>query len=179
MKKFVLILAAVLTMSMFTACGNKDTAKEEIGTEEVAVEETKEETVDTNEETVDTNDEAVVNTTDEVTAGETAEGAEAEVEAATGVYTIHNTTGEPVSELYVYETGAEEKGENLAGEGLNDTEKVEATYEGTTDTVLTLEFTTESGFQGTFETLYIEEVNINLLAADAMTGATPIQFIAE
>ena len=157
MKKFVLILAAVLTMSMFTACGNKDTAKEEIGTEEVAVEETK-------EETVDTNDEAVVDTTDEVT---------------TGVYTIHNTTGELVSELYVYETGAEEKGENLAGEGLNDTEKVEATYEGTTDTVLTLEFTTESGFQGTFETLYIEEVNINLLAADAMTGATPIQFIAE
>ncbi len=161
MKKFVLILAAVLTMSMFTACGNKDTAKEEIGTEEVAVEETKEEI---KEETVDTNDEAVVDTTDEVT---------------TGVYTIHNTTGELVSELYVYETGAEEKGENLAGEGLNDTEKVEATYEGTTDTVLTLEFTTESGFQGTFETLYIEEVNINLLAADAMTGATPIQFIAE
>ncbi|MDY3109729.1 MAG: cytochrome C [Lachnospiraceae bacterium] len=157
MKKFVLILAAVLTMSMFTACGNKDTAKEEIGTEEVAVEETK-------EETVDTNDEAVVDTTDEVTVG---------------VYTIHNTTGEPVSELYVYETGAEEKGENLAGEGLNDTEKVEATYEGTKDTVLTLEFTTESGFHGTFETLYIEEVNINLLAADAMTGATPIQFIAE
>ena len=161
MKKFVLILAAVLTMSMFTACGNKDTAKEEIGTEEVAVEETKEEI---KEEAVDTNDEAVVDTTDEVT---------------TGVYTIHNTTGELVSELYVYETGAEEKGENLAGEGLNDTEKVEATYEGTTDTVLTLEFTTESGFQGTFETLYIEEVNINLLAADAMTGATPIQFIAE
>ena len=161
MKKFVLILAAVLTMSMFTACGNKDTAKEEIGTEEVAVEETKEEI---KEETVDTNDEAVVDTTDEVT---------------TGVYTIHNTTGELVSELYVYETGAEEKGENLAGEGLNDTEKVEVTYEGTTDTVLTLEFTTESGFQGTFETLYIEEVNINLLAADAMTGATPIQFIAE
>ena len=161
MKKFVLILAAVLTMSMFTACGNKDTAKEEIGTEEVAAEETKEEI---KEETVDTNDEAVVDTTDEVT---------------TGVYTIHNTTGELVSELYVYETGAEEKGENLAGEGLNDTEKVEATYEGTTDTVLTLEFTTESGFQGTFETLYIEEVNINLLAADAMTGATPIQFIAE
>ena len=161
MKKFVLILAAVLTMSMFTACGNKDIAKEEIGTEEVAVEETKEEI---KEETVDTNDEAVVNTTDEVTVG---------------VYTIHNKTGEPVSELYVYETGAEEKGENLAGEGLNDTEKVEATYEGTTDTVLTLEFTTESGFQGTFETLYIEEVNINLIAADAMTGATPIQFIAE
>ena len=161
MKKFVLILAAVLTMSMFTACGNKDTAKEEIGTEEVAVEETKEEI---KEETVDTNDEAVVDTTDEVTPG---------------VYTIHNTTGELVSELYVYETGAEEKGENLAGEGLNDTEKVEATYEGTTDTVLTLEFTTESGFHGTFETLYIEEVNINLLAADAMTGATPIQFIAE
>lgn len=161
MKKFVLILAAVLTMSMFTACGNKDTAKEEIGTEEVAVEETKEEI---KEETVDTNDEAVVDTTDEVTAG---------------LYTIHNTTGELVSELYVYETGAEEKGENLAGEGLNDMEKVEATYEGTTDTVLTLEFTTESGFQGTFETLYIEEVNINLLAADAMTGATPIQFIAE
>ena len=161
MKKFVLILAAVLTMSMFTACGNKDTAKEEIGTEEVAVEETKEEI---KEETVDTTDEAVVDTTDEVTAG---------------LYTIHNTTGELVSELYVYETGAEEKGENLAGEGLNDTEKVEATYEGTTDTILTLEFTTESGFQGIFETLYIEEVNINLLAADAMTGATPIQFIAE
>ena len=55
MKKFVLILAAVLTMSMFTACGNKDTAKEEIGTEEVAVEETKEETAKTDKESKSVN----------------------------------------------------------------------------------------------------------------------------
>jgi hypothetical protein len=41
---------------------------------------------------------------------------------------------------------------------------------------LTLSFKTESGREETFGTLSIEEVNIDLLAADAMTGATPIAF---
>ena len=178
MKKFALILAAVLTMSMFTACGNKDNTKEEMITENTTIDTTDETSGNTTDETaVDITEGAAVDTTDETMVDVTEDSTEAE--AATGAYTVCNTTGEPVTELYLYETGAEEKGENLAGEGLQDTEELEVTYDGTAETVLTLAFSTESGFNGVFENLYIEEVKINLLAADAMTGATPIQFVAE
>ena len=139
MKKLALILVAVLTMSMFTACGSKEAATEAPAETPAAVEET------------------------------------AEAEVATGKYTVYNVTGETVNELYLYETGAD-KGENLAADGLKDTKKVELTYDGTAETTLTLEYTTESGYNAKFETLHIEEANINLLAADAMTGATPIEF---
>ena len=40
----------------------------------------------------------------------------------------------------------------------------------------TLEYTTESGRNASFTTLHFETVPINLLAEDAMTGATPLQF---
>ena len=39
-----------------------------------------------------------------------------------------------------------------------------------------MEFTTKEDGTKTFETLHIENVTINLLAADGMSGATPIQF---
>lgn len=139
MKKLSLILVAVLTMSMFTACGNKETAAEAPAKVE---------------ETTETN---------------------AEAEAATGKYTVYNVTGELVNELYLYETGAD-KGENLAADGLKDTKKMELTYDGTTETVLTLEYTTESGYNAKFETLHIEEAPIALQVVDAASGATPISF---
>ena len=41
---------------------------------------------------------------------------------------------------------------------------------------LTLTFVTESGKTGTFSTLSIEEVSIELLDVDAVAGATPIKF---
>ena len=43
--------------------------------------------------------------------------------AESAEYTVYNTTGSTVSELYLYEAGSEDKGENLAGEaGLADGE---------------------------------------------------------
>ena len=93
----------------------------------------------------------------------------------TGSYQLVNTTGTTVTELYVYPNGGE-KGENLAGEGLEDGASVDFTYTGAVDASLTVEFTTEQDGTKTFETLHIETVTINLLAADAMSGATPIQF---
>lgn len=107
------------------------------------------------------------------------ETSEAEEEASTtGVYKLVNKTGEDVTALYVYETGASDKGENYAETALAADADVEVTYEAeSADTVLTLEFTTASGYTGTFTTLSIEEATINLLAeADVETGATQIEF---
>ncbi len=44
--------------------------------------------------------------------------------------------------------------------------------------VYTLEFTTESGYTGSFDTLHFEVAPISLLAEDALTGATQISFSA-
>ena len=93
----------------------------------------------------------------------------------TGSYKLVNTTGTTVSELYVYLNGGE-KGENLAGSGMEDGASVDFTITAPVDASLTVEFTTEADGTKTFETLHIENVTINLLAADAMSGATPIQF---
>ena len=41
---------------------------------------------------------------------------------------------------------------------------------------ITLTFKTESGYEASFTTLSIEDVLINLLAQDALSGPTPIQF---
>ena len=93
----------------------------------------------------------------------------------TGSYKLVNTTGTTVSELYVYLNGGE-KGENLALNGMEDGASVDFTITAPVDASLTLEFTTEADGTKTFETLHIENVTVNLLAADAMSGATPIQF---
>lgn len=142
-----------------------------------------------------------------------------EVPEATGKYTFINTTGENVTELYVYPAPAEEnaaeaatesaaeenseaatesaagsvtevgteavtedaagtsgKGKNLAKDGLADGESVDFEYTGPVDTTLIVEFTTATDGTKFFKTLHIEEAKINLLAADSMTGATPIEF---
>lgn len=96
-------------------------------------------------------------------------------EVATGKYSVYNATGDVVTELYLYETGSD-KGENYAGNGFAGRDPIELTYEGTESTVLTIEYTTESGFTGKFETLHIEETPISLQVVDATSGATPISF---
>ena len=76
--------------------------------------------------------------------------ASSEAAAESAEYTVYNTTGSTVSELYLYEAGSEDKGGNLAGEaGLADgenvviTRDVEADKQG--DMTYVLEFTTEDG----------------------------------
>ena len=103
--------------------------------------------------------------------------------AATGTYTIYNTTGETVTELYLVDNLTGEQGVNYAVNGFaNDAmwiitrtvsaEEIEAGYS------MTLYFKTESGYEGSFATLHIEVAPIYLLSADAMTGATQISFKA-
>ena len=113
-----------------------------------------------------------------VAASSEAASSEAAVEPAE--YTVYNTTGSTVSELYLYVAGSEDKGENLAGEGLADGENVVLTLPEDADqsAKYVLEFTTEDGTTQSFETLRYEVTPISLLSADAAAGATPIAFSA-
>ncbi len=99
---------------------------------------------------------------------------------ANAAYTVTNVTGETVKELYLYDTGSSDKGENYAGEGMANDAVVELTKTlpatKTGDAVYTLEFVTESGYVGTFDTLHFEVAPIYLLSKDMMTGATMISF---
>ena len=111
------------------------------------------------------------------------EVASSEAEATSAEYTVYNTTGSKVTELYLYDAGSEDKGENLAGEaGLADgenvviTRDVEADKQG--DMTYVLEFTTEDGSTQSFETLHYETTPISLKSVDAAAGATPIAFAA-
>ncbi len=113
-----------------------------------------------------------------VAASSKAASSEAAVEPAE--YTVYNTTGSTVSELYLYVAGSEDKGENLAGEGLADGENVVLTLPEDADqsAKYVLEFTTEDGTTQSFDTLSYEVAPISLLSADAAAGATPISFTA-
>ena len=103
-------------------------------------------------------------------------------EPTTAEYTVYNTTGSNVTELYLYVAGSEDKGENLAGEGLADGESVVITRDEDadkqSDVNYVLEFTTEDGSTQSFETLHYETTPICLLSVDAAAGATPIAFSA-
>ena len=110
------------------------------------------------------------------------EAASSEAEAAAAEYTVYNTTGSKVTELYLYDAGSEDKGENLAGEGMADgesiviTRNVEADKQG--DVVYVLEFNTEDGNTQSFDTLHYEVAPISLKSVDAAAGATAIAFTA-
>ena len=111
------------------------------------------------------------------------EVASSEAEATSAEYTVYNTTGSKVTELYLYDAGSEDKGENLAGEaGLADGENVVITRDVEADKqddmTYVLEFTTEDGQTQSFETLHYEVAPISLLSVDAAAGATPIAFTA-
>ena len=113
-----------------------------------------------------------------VAASSEAASSEAAVEPAE--YTVYNTTGSTVSELYLYVAGSEDKGENLAGEGLADGENVVLTLPEDADqsAKYVLEFTTEDGTTQSFDTLSYEVAPLSLLSAAAAAGATPISFTA-
>ena len=110
------------------------------------------------------------------------EAASSEAEVEPAEYTVYNTTGENVTDLYLYVAGSEDKGENLAADGLADgdsvviTRDVEADKQA--DVTYVLEFTTEDGQTQAFETLHYETTPISLLSVDAAAGATPISFTA-
>lgn len=104
-------------------------------------------------------------------------------EPTTAEYAVYNTTGSTVTELYLYDAGSEEKGDNLAGEnGLADGESVVITRDEDadkqSDVNYVLEFTTEDGETQSFETLHYETTPISLKSVDAAAGATPIAFAA-
>ena len=112
-------------------------------------------------------------------------GALAEEETApekTGVYTVFNKTGEPVTELKITDNITGEENVFPIEEGKFFDEKgiavfyVDIPENEDGEHRLTLSFKTLSGREESFKTLSIEEVNIDLLATDAMTGATPIAF---
>ena len=97
-------------------------------------------------------------------------------EPTTAEYTVYNTTGSTVTELYLYD-------DNLAGEnGLADGENIVITRDveadKQSDVTYILEFTTEDGQTQSFETLHYEVAPISLLSVDAAAGATPIAFTA-
>ena len=108
------------------------------------------------------------------------EAASSEAEVEPAEYTVYNTTGENVTELYLYVAGSEDKGENLAADGLADGDSVVLTLPEDADTSAeyVLEFTTESGATQSFDTLSYEVAPISLLSVDAAAGATPISFTA-
>ena len=103
-------------------------------------------------------------------------------EPTTAEYTVYNTTSSTVTDLYLYEVGAEAKGDNLAGEGLADGDSVVITRDVEADkqddVTYVLEFTTEDGQTQTFETLHYETTPLSLKSVDAAAGATPIAFAA-
>ena len=101
----------------------------------------------------------------------------------TGTYTFYNKTGETVTELYLVDNETGEKGPNYAVNGFAADAKYVVTRTFTPEQKeagysMTVSFKTESGYEATFPTLHIEEAPVTLLAADAMTGATPISFFA-
>ena len=108
------------------------------------------------------------------------EAASSEAEFEPAEYTVYNTTGENVTELYLYVAGSEDKGENLAADGLADGDSVVLTLPEDADksAEYVLEFTTEDGTTQSFDTLSYEVAPISLLSVDAAAGATPISFTA-
>ena len=108
------------------------------------------------------------------------EAASSEAEVEPAEYTVYNTTGENVTDLYLYVAGSEDKGENLAADGLADGDSVVLTLPEDADksAEYVLEFTTEDGSTQSFETLSYEVTPISLLSVDAAAAATPISFPA-
>ena len=99
-----------------------------------------------------------------------------------GVYYVENQTGDIVNFLSITD--------NVTGESMSMTYPAEEGIENGGSAVmsfaidanedghhrLTFTFKTVGGYEASFNTLSIEEVGITLLAADALTGATPIAF---
>lgn len=97
----------------------------------------------------------------------------------TGVYTLTNATGETVKEVTLTNNTTGEV-KTVAADMAADATEI-AMYTASAGTMLTLTFTTESGYVGTFGTLAIETAPIWLLpesAVDAESHPTMITFRA-
>jgi len=126
-------------------------------------------------------EEAVTESTGEET------NAEAEAEGlvkATRTYTLQNATGSVITELYVYPTDGGEKGENLAGDGLDEGEQVQVTVTGymlhtENETLFTVEYVAD-GTTYSHTTVHVEDQLIGqivyLVAADGVSSATALSF---
>ncbi len=160
-KTYAAVIAAVVLGASITACGSKASTAASTAATTAATEAA-------TEAAAEASTEAAAAATTELTGPQDAE------------YTVYNSTGEKVTELYLYENGSSDKGENYAKDGLADGASVviDRTEDASVIKTIsyTLEYTTESGRNASFTTLHFETVPINLLAEDAMTGATPLQF---
>ncbi len=110
------------------------------------------------------------------------ETAETKEEVATeGNYTLINGTRNAIKELYVYQTGSEDKGENyvkgdeLAKKGDSIEVNVNVSEEEAEGYTLTVEYVNENGDDVVvFNNLHLETANLILLSnADVTSGATP------
>ena len=107
-------------------------------------------------------------------------------EPETCTYTVFNTTGELITELFITDNQTGEQSVNYAGEeGLKPDAYVEINGTNKEGYEVTLSFKTESGFEGIFKTLHFETVPLSLLIpasaegeTDATSGATPLSFFA-
>ena len=103
---------------------------------------------------------------------------------ATRTYTIQNAMENTVTELYVYPSENSERGENLAGDGLESGESVEVTVTGymlrtENETLYTIEYVVGNKLYG-HRSLHVEdllfETPINLVGVDGVTSATFVSF---
>ena len=128
--------------------------------------------------------EAEVSAETEAEAAETEAGTEAEKEERElpdkAEYKLDNATGEKVTEIKVTDNSSKKDVFTLDKE-LEDGESVEFAIDKddtiTSETSYTLTFKTESGYVGEFDTLHFEVAEIRLIAEDAKSGATAIQFV--
>ena len=186
MKKGLLLgLAAVMSFSLVACGGNKGNDNKTTQSTPVVSAEASESAKASESATASQSAEASESATVNQSA-EASESAKASDEVAAGeetaTYILVNKTGEKVVELYHFENG-QKQGENLAGAGLADGDQITETFkydaDKTKDYVSTLQFKTESGYEGVFDKLHFENVTIELLAEDAKTGPTPISFVKE
>lgn len=103
---------------------------------------------------------------------------------ATRTYTIENAMEETVTELYVYPSGSEERGENMAGDGLENGESVRATLTGymlhtENETLYTIEYVVGNKVYG-HRSVHVEDLlfdtPIYLVGVDGTSGATFVSF---
>lgn len=114
----------------------------------------------------------------EATASET----EAETERPLpdkAIYQFNNVTGEDVTELTVTDNATKKVVFEIK-KALADKESTVFSIDKddtiTNDTSYTISFKTKSGYEGEFKTLHFEQASINLIAEDAKSGATAIEF---
>ena len=103
---------------------------------------------------------------------------------ATRTYTLQNAMDSVVTELYVYPTAGTDKGENLAGDGLEPGEPVRVTVTGymlrtENETLYTIEYAAGKKLYG-HRTLHVEDLLLDTpiyrIGVDGVTSATFVSF---